>query len=129
MFKRLFRSKKIEYMPGYSALKANPSRGLPADLTEKEGSPSFSVHCQALQSALLDTRQRPEIDAPLFTELLDPDSGFVSLNLPNGSRCVPIFSTPFRAADYRYTLLSRGPRLQYLCTSPVMFHKRCCALC
>jgi hypothetical protein len=119
MLKRLFRSKHTEYMPGYSALKANPSRGLPPDLTEMEGSESFSARREALESALLDTSQRPEIDAPLFIELVDSGSGFVSLTLPNGSRCVPIFSTPFRAADYMYTLLRRGPRMQYLCTSPI----------
>jgi hypothetical protein len=119
MFKRLFRSKNTEYLPGYSALKANPCRGLPPDLTEMERSESFSARRDALQSALLDTSQRPEIDASLFTELIDSGNGFLSLTLPNGSPCVPIFSTPFRAADYMYTLLSRGPRLQYLCTSPV----------
>jgi len=43
----------------------------------------------------------------------------MNLNLPdNGGQCLPIFSTPLRAADYARTLLHAGPRVRYLSTSP-----------
>lgn len=122
MFDWLFRSNKAEYVPHYSALRETPTRGRPPDLIQQEQSPAFSARCEALQHALLDTEQRPQANIPLFTELIDTDGNFVSLPLPeHRSPCIPVFSTPFRAADYRRTLLKRNPRLQYLCTSPVQF--------
>jgi hypothetical protein len=35
------------------------------------------------------------------------------------SRCLPIFTTPFRAADYVRTLLARGASVKYLSSSPL----------
>ena len=122
MFNWLSRFKKAEYTPDYSALKAVPSRGIPPELAQKEESQSFSIRREALHYALLNSDQRPLIDGPLFTEIVDGDGGFVTLNLPdNGARCVPAFSTPFRAADYVRTLLNRSPRLKYLSSSPLQF--------
>jgi hypothetical protein len=53
--------------------------------------------------------------------LLAPDKGgIVTITLPdNGGHCVPVFSTPVRAADYVQTLLATGPQVQYLCSSPL----------
>ncbi len=54
--------------------------------------------------------------------LVDPDGNFVAVNLPDDdARCIPVFSTPFRAADYYRALLNRGPRLQYLCSNSIQF--------
>ena len=64
MFNRLFRFKKTEYLPGYSALKATASRGLPPELIQNEESQSFSDRCEALQQELLDSDQRPTIRYP-----------------------------------------------------------------
>jgi len=44
-------------------------------------------------------------------------AGVVTMTLPeSGSQCLPVFSTPFRAADYIRTLL-RGPAVKYLWSS------------
>jgi hypothetical protein len=41
--------------------------------------------------------------------------GTVTFPLPDGSgQCLPVFSTPFRAADYAQTLLTSMPTVQYL---------------
>lgn len=111
-----------EYAPHYSTLQATPSKGLPPELEQSEKSQSFNARCEALQHSLLGAGQRPPLDVPLFTALVDADGSFLTLSLPdNGGRCVPVFSTPFRAADYIRTLFNRGPRLQYLCSSSLQF--------
>lgn len=122
MFSWLTRSKKAEYLPHYSALNANPSKGLPSELEAQENTESFGARQEALQQELLAEGQRPPIDAPLFTVLLESETRFLCLALPdNGGPCVPVFTTPFRAADYVRALLKRGSHLQYLCSSPIQF--------
>ena len=122
MLKWLFRYKKTEEAPHYSALKATPTRGLPPEVRENEESQSFKARRDAIEQTLLDPDQRPPIEAPLFTELLAEERGVVTITLPNdGAQCVPVFSTPFRAADYARTLLNQGPRAQYLSSSPLQF--------
>jgi hypothetical protein len=122
MLKWLFRHKKIDEVPHYSALKATPTRDLPPEVGEDEESQSFNARRDTLEQALLDPVQRPPIEAPLFTELLAKERGFVTLTLPSdGAQCVPVFSTAFRAADYIRTLLNQGPRAQYLSSSPQQF--------
>ena len=122
MLKWLFRYKKTEEAPHYSALKATPTRGLPPEVMENEESESFNARRETLEQALLNPEQRPPIEAPLFTGLLAKERGVVTITLPNdGAQCVPVFSTPFRAADYIRTLLNRGPRAHYLSSSPLQF--------
>lgn len=122
MLNWLFRYKKTEEVPHYSALKATPTRGLPPEVGEDEESQSFKARRDTLEQALLDPVRRPPIEAPLFTELLAKERGVVTLTLPNdGAHCVPVFSTPFRAADYIRTLLNHGPRAHYLSSSPLQF--------
>jgi hypothetical protein len=122
MLKWLFGFKKTEEAPHYSALKATPTRDLPPEVRENEESQSFNARSEALEQALLDPVRRPPIEAPLFTELLAKKRDVVTLTLPNdGAQRVPVFSTPFRAADYIRTLLSQGPRAHYLSSSPLQF--------
>ena len=120
MFNWLSRFKKSEYTPHYSVLKANPSRGLPTELQQKEESAFFSARRELLEKNLLDGDERPSVETPLFTTLVDSNRNFVVVNLPDdGAQCIPVFSTPFRAADYYRALLNRGPRLQYLCSNSI----------
>jgi hypothetical protein len=122
MLKWLFRYKKTEEVPQYSALEATPTRGLPPEVRENEESQSFNARRETLEHALLDPVQRPPIEAPLFTELMAKERGVVTLTLPNdGAQCVPVFSTSFRAADYIRTLLNQGPRAHYLSSSALQF--------
>jgi hypothetical protein len=71
-------------------------------------------------------------DQPFYDELVIPtkdlpveareneERGVVTLTLSNdGAQCVPVFSTPFRAADYICTLLNQGLRAHYLSSSPL----------
>jgi hypothetical protein len=122
MLKWLFRHKKTEELPHYSALKATPTRCLlPPEVRENEESQSFNARRETLEQALLNPDQRLPIEAPLFTELL-ADEGIVTITLPNdGAHCMPVFSTAFRAADYIRTLMNQGPRAKYLSSSPLQF--------
>lgn len=119
MFNWLTRFKRAESAPHYSALKANPSRSLPTELEQQEKSESFTARRDSLQKDLLDEDQRPSIKAALFTMLVDSGGNFVAVALSGDERCIPVFSTPFRAADYYRALLNRGPRLQYLCSNSI----------
>jgi hypothetical protein len=79
VFSWLTGSKKAEYVPHYSALRENPTRGLPTELEQQEGSESFIALQESLQKDLLDGAQRPAIETPLFTMLIDADRNFVAL--------------------------------------------------
>jgi hypothetical protein len=119
MFNRWFRSKKSESLPQYSALKGTASRPLPPELEEKFEGQSFGARSETIKQTLLETGKRPQTDAPLFTALIKGGGNFLIITLPeNGDLCAPIFSTPFRAADYTRTMLDQGPRFQYLVSSP-----------
>ena len=112
--------RKRKELPEYSALRSVPSRGLPTELEEKERSEAFTTRRETLQRELLERPRRPLDDEPLFTALLDTDDGGVlTITEPESEdRCVPVFSTPFRAADYKQTLLTGSPRLSYLASTP-----------
>lgn len=108
-------------LPEYSAPRSIPTRGLPPDLAEAEGSESFATSRENLERELRRLPRRPLEDEPLFTELLEAQgSGVVTINLPDHSgQCLPVFSTPFRAADYVHTLLASGPSVRYVSSSPL----------
>jgi hypothetical protein len=115
----LFRRKSSQDIPHYSALQSIPSRGLPNELAKEETSEFYLGEREALQRQLLAPPQRPLNESPLFIELLSKDEGVLTISLPdNRGQCLPIFSTPGRAADYVRTLLTAGPPVQYLSTSP-----------
>jgi hypothetical protein len=72
-------------------------------------------------SELLAPPRRPSEDSPLFTTLVATDkSGVLTINLPDGvEKCVPIFSTSVRAADYVDVCVVDGQSVQYLVSSSV----------
>src|SRR5262245_51450303 len=117
MFNWLFGKKQRKELPEYSALRRRPTRGLPPDLAEQEWGQPYRLRRQAIQDDLLQPPRRPAEDKALFTGLLARDEGgVVTITLPDKGRlCVPLFSTPWRAADYVQTLLTTGPEVQYLC--------------
>lgn len=93
--------------PLYSELRSNPTRRLPEDLTAEESSAAFSTRRDALQQRLLEPDSRPGDDATIFTELISQDPCVVvTFPLPDAGQCLPVFTTPFRAADYRQALVS-----------------------
>jgi hypothetical protein len=122
MFDWLAGKRNRKHLPEYSALRSTPSRGLPPDLKEAEDSESYATRRENLQSELRKPPRRPPDDEPLFMELLEANgSGVVYITLPpeDGGRCLPVFSTPFRAFDYVQTLLPTGPAVRYLRSSPL----------
>ena len=121
MLEWLTRKKKHKELPEYSALRSTPTRGVPTDLAEAEESESFATSRKTFESELRELSGRPLEDDPLFTELLETNgSGVVTITLPNHKgQCLPVFSTPFRAADYVQTLLASGPQVRYLNSSPL----------
>jgi hypothetical protein len=119
-----FRGKKKNKneLPVYSRLESIPSRELPAELKAKEVSESYLSRRDNLERELLEPARRPPNDQSLFTTLLaTPGGGVLTISSPEGAMCLPVFSTPVRAADYVQTLLAAGPATQYLCSSPLEF--------
>jgi hypothetical protein len=107
-------------LPEYSRVRKTPNRGLPADLAAKEESGEHLDQREVIQRSLLDPSRRPQLDDPLFVGLLGvQEAGVLTIKLPRkGGSCLPIFSSPIRAADYVRTLLAAGPSVKYLSSSP-----------
>lgn len=107
-------------MPEYSAVRENPTRGLPSDLGELEASQEHSDRSEAIEHLLSEVPRRPKAESPLFVEILAIEQqSLLTMTLPtNNSQCLLIFSSPFRAADYVRTLLDSGPPVKYLSSSP-----------
>jgi hypothetical protein len=120
MFKWLGGERKSEELPEYSALRSIPNRGLPSELTETEAGEAFVARQTALIGELCASPQRPEDDKPLLTALTNAEgTGFITMTFPDGNqRCVPIFSAPWRAADYRRVLLSHSPSVSDCLLTP-----------
>jgi hypothetical protein len=113
--------KKSEEIPEYSALRSLPSRGVPADLSEAEASEPYQTNREGIERELLAPPRRPLEDVPLFTIILESNgSGLVTFTLPEHiGKCLPVFSTPFRAADYVQTVLTTGADVSYVNPSPL----------
>lgn len=108
-------------IPEYAAIRRTPSRGLPPDLADREASEAFTAQREVIERSLREPPRRPQEQSPLFVELLAAsEGGVMTITLPGrDSRCLPIFTSPFRAADYIRTLLARGPAVTYLSSSPL----------
>ncbi len=115
--------KNRKELPEYSSLRSALARPLPADLTRAHESEYFKTNREEIERELLKAPQRPLEDAALFTGLLESNrSAAVTINLPdNKGKCLPVFSTPVRAADYVQELLASGPRVSCLQSSPLEF--------
>ena len=97
-----------------------PTRGIPFDLAEQETSQEQSDRHDEIARWLCESSRRPEVESPLFVEILDvKQQSFPTIKDPeDGSLCLPVFSTPFRAADYARTLLDSSRSFSYLSSSP-----------
>jgi hypothetical protein len=70
---------------------------------------------QKLQQSLLEPPRRPPDDRPLFTYFVATEKlGVITFALPTGERCLPMFTSPIDAGEYRRVLLSGGPPNQYM---------------
>ncbi len=119
-FKR--RRRRAE-LPEYSAVRSTATRGLPPDLARMEASESFNTQREEVERSLSEPGRRPRPSDPLFVALLTvEEEGVLTIALPeDGARCLPVFSSPLRAADYVRTALISGPSVQYLFSSPSEF--------
>lgn len=115
MLEWLIDRKKRRELPEYSYLRAVPSRALPFDLAQEESGENFGSRRMGIEEDLRRRHQDLQADTPHFTTLVDPGGqGVVTIPMPDGdSQCLPVFSTPFRAADYREALLVANPSVQY----------------
>jgi hypothetical protein len=114
-----FGREKSQEMSQYSALQSIGSRSLPSELRKEETSQFYLTQRKALQQQLQEPARRLAEESLLFVELLSGDKGVVTVNLPDKrGQCLPIFSIPFRAADYRRRQLAPSSPVQYLSTSP-----------
>jgi hypothetical protein len=117
----LGKRKHKQELPCYSGLLSSPTRGLPAELQEQEASEFFTTRRETIANQLDESARRTPHDEPFFTELVNAKGrGVVTLDLPDdGGRCLAVFSTPIRAADYVQTILNAGLSVQYLRSSPL----------
>lgn len=119
MWNWLTRRRATDGIPEYSAIRQTPNRGLPAALEARQADPAFATRCDAIQQSLLEPPERPQAEEPLFVAIIDArQGGVVTLTPDTAGPCLPIFSTPFRAADYARTLLTSGMADGYLAVSP-----------
>lgn len=109
-----------ERLAEYTAIRNIPNRGLPPDLSEQEMSPAFMTQCKEIERSLHEPAQRPQADKPLFVELfLNDGARVLTLNRPDdGTPCLLVFSTPFRATDYANAQFNGGSAVTYLSSSP-----------
>ena len=120
MFDWLRRRSKNQTLPEYSGAREIPSRGVPSGSSEPEANEVFSARCDSIQRWLCESPRRPQIENPLFVEILTGNSQSVlTIEQTKDSHCMPVFSSPFRAADYVRTLLASGSPMAYLSSSPL----------
>lgn len=120
MFDWLRRRSTNQTMPEYSGAREMPSRGVPSRGSEQEAHEAFSARCDSIQRWLCESPRRPQVDSPLFVEILtDNSQSVLTIERTKGSHCMPVFSSPFRAADYVRTLLASGSSIAYLSSSPL----------
>jgi hypothetical protein len=120
MFDWLRRSSKNQTMPEYSGARGIPSRGVPSRRAEQEANEAFSARCDSIQRWLCESPRRPGAESPLFVEILSGNTqSVVTIERTNDTHCMPVFSSPFRAADYVRTLLASDPPVAYLSSSPL----------
>jgi hypothetical protein len=115
----LSRRGKNQTMPEYSGAREMPSRGVPSRCSEQEANEAFSARCDSIQRWLCESPRRPQGDSPLFVEILTGNAQSVlTIERTKQTHCMPVFSSPFRAADYVRTLLASDPSVAYLSSSP-----------
>lgn len=86
--------------PMYTAISRGHRGDAPATLLERETSAEHEANVGTSQARWREAPLRPADDAPLVTLITGPGGGaFVTLELPEG-RCLPLFTSPFRAMDY-----------------------------
>ena len=59
-----------EKIPAYAAIQKVPSRGLPADLAEREAGQAFSSQREEVERSLREPPRCPTVESPLFVGLL-----------------------------------------------------------
>jgi len=117
MFDWLRRKIAGDGLPGYAAIRALPSRGLPSGLEALEAGPEFAASRDAIEQALRTPPRRPSDDGEVFVTLIG--DGVLTLTLPDGGRCVPVFSSPARAQDYNRVHLAGRLPLRQLMSTPL----------
>lgn len=126
MFDWLRHRSKNQTMPEYSGARGMPSRGVPCHRSDQEANEAFSARCDSIQHWLCESPRRPQVESPLFVEIVTGNSQSVlTIERTKDSHCMPVFSSPFRAADYVRTLLASGPPIAYLSSSPLELLAMC----
>ena len=103
-------------LPQYSQLLRPVGPPLSAAVAEAERSPLLVTQGARVMEELRSPPLRPSLDRPLLVSLTD-GSGPLTLGMPTGERCMPIFTSPLGAADYKRLLLADMPSLQYRVSS------------
>lgn len=126
MFNWLRRDRTNQTVPEYSGARELPSRRLPSGCSEQQAHEAFSARCELIQRWLCESSRRPLDESPLFVEILTGNSqSVVTIERTKGLHCMPVFSSPFRAADYVRTFLATGPPVAYVSSTPLELLAMC----
>lgn len=117
MFEWLRRRPPEQGLPEYAALRAIPTRGLPAALVALESSQDHQRHCEALHEHLRQPPHRPNAGDPFLVSFAPEAGDVLTMPRPDGSHSLLVFSSPFRARDYARTHLAKQPAVQYRLSS------------
>ena len=70
MFDWLRRRTKNQTTPEYFRAREMPSRGIPCGRSEQEAHEAFSARCDSIKRWLCESPRRPQVESPLFVEIL-----------------------------------------------------------
>lgn len=110
-------SRPHKELPEYSALRVQPNRGLPNDLSAYEASDEFEQCVDRRTADLRRPENRPAVDDDVFVALLrgEGDGAGLIMRVSNAqpTNCVLVFTDAVRAADYAQVQLADGPHCSY----------------
>jgi hypothetical protein len=112
------RRRRASQPPTYTGLEALARQETPATLLQAEESSEFRARQDALVQHLMSVDVRPGVTAPAFFSLRTGQGGVLTIPMPNDSgQCVPIFTSPYRAADYCRVVFQSADAMQYAVSS------------
>lgn len=117
----LARRRAAPEVPEYRCLRRVKNIVAPDDLLEREAELLSSAMRQEREAELLRLPHRPEPDQPLFVVLGRVDDGKLSVHGWNSEAevCVPVFTSPMRAADFKQSTAAISSAMVYVPVSPV----------
>ncbi len=113
-------------LPTYAQLERLSSRTMPAELVREEASEESEERRLAIADELRHSNHVTVEAAPIFVSLeLSPAPSVIGFDLPfDEGRCLPVFTSPLRAADYRRLLVAPPLPVMYRVSTPAQLFEK-----